>query len=126
VVAATATPGSKANLPTEVLGTYRDAGETSVVWTFLGAGDPYCLDTVVTETTCMHIERTNFGTIVDYGPVTLVSDGLLELVLLFDEDGACLNFPIQIPFSLDEAGNLTLNTIGTCIEGAPRNQLIRV
>jgi len=76
-----------ANLPPSLIGTYRDAGEASVGWLLLPAGDAFCTDEVLTAQSCLRITRPS-GT-VDYGPMVLDGDELVVL-LIFDEDGNCL------------------------------------
>lgn len=106
-----------ANLPASLIGTYHDAGEASVGWLLLPAGDAFCTDEVLTAQSCLRITRPS-GT-VDYGPMVL--DGAeLVVLLIFDEDGNCLA-TWRTTYELSEAG-LDLRH-GIC--GVPRGVLLR-
>jgi hypothetical protein len=120
---ATAPPASMipaldgADLPADLVGTYYDAGEASVGWDFLAAGDEFCRSVVHTEQSCLRITRPQ--AVVDYGPMVL-RDGQLVLRILYDEDGMCLTEHV-VRYSTTADG-VDLHH-GVC--QAPRERLVR-
>ena len=106
-----------ANMSGDLLGTYHDSGEAAVGWHLLPAGNPFCVDVVRTEQSCLRITRPS-GT-VDYGPMVL-DGGQLVVQILYDEDGQCLQ--VWRTTYLVTADGLDLYK-GIC--GVPRGPLIR-